>query len=395
MVAHATGCWLRTDEDNVIHIEPVSVKKSENYAGIWSDNGHAPYSMSSLLDDRNTIANLTYGTLELNRWTLDDTQVRFYYPGTLYYTGYIGDACSNENGEYSINPIISKSFETPHDLRVLVLQFDSVLGEFALEIDVRYLIGSAIMAEKTGIKVSSGSVTVNCEEATNITSIEIEFKKSLPYRRSRLTKAYYRETDFILDNSSILEDGQQVTLIDKLKSVDVNVKRYEASESAETLFNEMVYGDYILIQFDYPVQVTEREVSVGNSTDPIINIYTRAIEISNMGETNHSITVMGTKISESDQKTSFPVSKDGEVDTEDNPLVTTQNMAQDLANRVKNYLTMRNTYDISYRGNPELEVGDEIAIQTKFSGQLDGLILTDEITFNGSISGKVKVKGLI
>lgn len=56
---------------------------------------------------------------------------------------------------------------------------------------------------------------------------------------------------------------------------------------------------------------------------------------------------------------------------------------------------MRNTYDATYRGNPELEVGDIIGLQTMYTDEMDALVLVDEITFNGSLSGKVKVKALI
>ena len=70
-------------------------------------------------------------------------------------------------------------------------------------------------------------------------------------------------------------------------------------------------------------------------------------------------------------------------------------MCATLADQVKKYLQMRNTYQTKYRGNPELEVGDVIGLQTLYTDEMDALILVDEITFNGSLSGKLKVKGLI
>ena len=85
----------------------------------------------------------------------------------------------------------------------------------------------------------------------------------------------------------------------------------------------------------------------------------------------------------------------GEVDKEENPLITNDSMCLALANHVKNYLQMRNTYDADYRGNPEMEVGDIIGLQTRYTNEMDALILVDEISFNGSLSGKMKVKGLI
>ena len=83
------------------------------------------------------------------------------------------------------------------------------------------------------------------------------------------------------------------------------------------------------------------------------------------------------------------------MDTEENPLITDHDMAQALAEHFTTYLTMRNTYDAEYRGNPELETGDIIGLQTKHTGEMDALILVDEITYDGALSGKMKVKGLI
>lgn len=42
-----------------------------------------------------------------------------------------------------------------------------------------------------------------------------------------------------------------------------------------------------------------------------------------------------------------------------------------------------------------MEVGDIIGLQTAYTAEMDALVLVDEITFNGSLSGKMKVKGLI
>ena len=108
-----------------------------------------------------------------------------------------------------------------------------------------------------------------------------------------------------------------------------------------------------------------------------------------------TVTITGKTLSENSVVVSYPVALEGEIDKEENPLITNDTMCAALANHVKSYLTMRNTYEANYRGNPELEVGDIIGLQTLYTDEMDALILVDEITFNGSLSGKMKVKGLI
>ena len=64
---------------------------------------------------------------------------------------------------------------------------------------------------------------------------------------------------------------------------------------------------------------------------------------------------------------SYPVALDGEIDKEENPLITNDTMCAALADQVKKYLQMQNTYQTKYRGNPELEVGDVIGLQTLYT----------------------------
>ena len=108
-----------------------------------------------------------------------------------------------------------------------------------------------------------------------------------------------------------------------------------------------------------------------------------------------TVVVTGKTLSENSVVVSYPVALDGEIDKEENPLITNDTMCAALADQVKKYLQMQNTYQTKYRGNPELEVGDVIGLQTLYTDEMDALILVDEITFNGSLSGKLKVKGLI
>lgn len=123
-------------------------------------------------------------------------------------------------------------------------------------------------------------------------------------------------------------------------------------------------------------------------------IYGRAADLV-LSEGEKTVTVKGTPINESSVVLTYPAAREGETDIEENPLITSDEMADALAAHVIQYLQMRNTYDMEYRGNPELETGDVIGLETMYTKEMDTLILTDEITFNGSLRGKLKVKGLI
>ncbi len=136
------------------------------------------------------------------------------------------------------------------------------------------------------------------------------------------------------------------------------------------------------------------QISVPGGTLISSNIYARAADLV-LSSGTKTVVITGTTLQESSVVVSLPVNQAGEDDKEENPLITNETMRSALADHVAAYLQMRNTYEASYRGNPEMEVGDIIGLQTNYTDEMDALILVDSITFDGSLSGKMKVKGLI
>ena len=208
----------------------------------------------------------------------------------------------------------------------------------------------------------------------------------------RVSKVYYRETDFTLDFSSIAENSQAISKIDELKAVTVARYSYAASESITNLYEETTTETELHVEFSGLAQ--DIQINVSGGTLVSSNIYARAADLV-LSSGTKTVTITGRTLQENSVVVSYPVALTGEVDKEENPLITNDSMCLALANHVKNYLQMRNTYDADYRGNPEMEVGDIIGLQTRYTDEMDALILVDEISFNGSLSGKMKVKGLI
>lgn len=208
----------------------------------------------------------------------------------------------------------------------------------------------------------------------------------------RVSKVYYRETDFTLDFSSIAENSQAISKIDELKAVTVARYSYAASDSITNLYEETTTETELHVEFSGLAQ--DIQINVSGGTLVSSNIYARAADLV-LSSGTKTVTITGRTLQENSVVVSYPVALTGEVDKEENPLITNDSMCLALANHVKNYLQMRNTYDADYRGNPEMEVGDIIGLQTRYTDEMDALILVDEISFNGSLSGKMKVKGLI
>lgn len=390
LIAHAACCRLYTDDDNIIHIRPFGVTVIGIYNGVWADNGHVWFSEWDTVDKGNTAEN-TYATFELNRWTLGGDSQVILPDSNAGQRGYISEAMTGADGSFTNPPVFTKTFDVPHDLPVLAIRFDTVLNEFPGAVQVKYYHDDTLLDTQTAA-IDSVEVYVSSNLAIECTKIEVTMIGNLPYRRGRVTKVYYRETDFTLDFTSIGENSQKISKIDELKSVSVARYSYTASNDTSTLYEGTTTETELHVEFSGLAQ--DVQISVSGGTLVSSNIYARAADLV-LSSGTKTVTITGKTLTENSVVVSYPVAQSGEIDKEENPLITNDTMCQALANHVKSYLQMRNTYEASYRGNPEMEVGDIIGLQTLYTDEMDALILVDEITFDGSLSGKMTVKGLI
>jgi hypothetical protein len=390
LIAHAACCRLYTDDDNIIHIRPFGVTVIGIYNGVWADNGHVWFSEWDTIDKGNTAEN-TYVTFELNRWTLGGDSQIILPDSNAGQRGYISEAMTGADGSFTNPPVFTKTFDVPHDLPVLAIRFDTVLNEFPGAVQVKYYHDDILLDTQTAA-IDSVEVYVSSNLAIECTKIEVTMIGNLPYRRGRVTKVYYRETDFTLDFTSIGENSQKISKIDELKSVSVARYSYTASNDTSTLYEGTTTETELHVEFSGLAQ--DVQISVSGGTLVSSNIYARAADLV-LSSGTKTVTITGKTLTENSVVVSYPVAQSGEIDKEENPLITNDTMCQALANHVKSYLQMRNTYEANYRGNPEMEVGDIIGLQTLYTDEMDALILVDEITFDGSLSGKMTVKGLI
>lgn len=390
LIAHAACCRLYTDDDNIIHIRPFGVTVIGIYNGVWADNGHVWFSEWDTIDKGNTAEN-TYVTFELNRWTLGGDSQIILPDSNAGQRGYISEAMTGADGSFANPPVFTKTFDVPHDLPVLAIRFDTVLNEFPGAVQVKYYHDDTLLDTQTAA-IDSVEVYVSSNLAIECTKIEVTMIGNLPYRRARVTKVYYRETDFTLDFTSIGENSQKISKIDELKSVSVARYSYTASNDTSTLYEGTTTETELHVEFSGLAQ--DVQISVSGGTLVSSNIYARAADLV-LSSGTKTVTITGKTLTENSVVVSYPVAQSGEIDKEENPLITNDTMCQALANHVKSYLQMRNTYEATYRGNPEMEVGDIIGLQTLYTDEMDALILVDEITFDGSLSGKMTVKGLI
>jgi hypothetical protein len=196
--------------------------------------------------------------------------------------------------------------------------------------------------------------------------------------------------DLIIDFTSIGQNSQTMAKIDPLMAV--MVAKYSNVSSAQTeIYKETTDETNLHIEFSSAADNVGVTISGGSIISK--NIYARAADLVLSAGTK-TITITGRPITEQYSVYTLPIKSTGSIDVEKNPLITSREMCVALAEHTAKYLQFRNTYDLSYRGNPEMECGDIIGLQTPYTPLIKGLVLTDEITYNGALKGKAKVKAI-
>lgn len=198
--------------------------------------------------------------------------------------------------------------------------------------------------------------------------------------------------DFELDFNTISENSQAISKIDQLKAVTVAKYTYTAANDTSKLYEGTTTETNLHVEFSGLAQ--DITITVSGGTLISSDIYARAADLV-LSSGTKTVVITGKTLTESSVVVSYPVASAGEIDKEENPLITNDNICTALAQHVIQYLKLRNTYTANYRGNPEVEVGDVIGLQTLYTDEMNALVLVDEITFNGALSGKLTVKGLI
>jgi hypothetical protein len=214
----------------------------------------------------------------------------------------------------------------------------------------------------------------------------------IPYRRARLTRAAYFETDYALTLDLVKQDTMSTTRLDKLRNVTVAQYSYTASQESNMSKLYEITTDETFIHAEYQM-ASNITITVTGGSVTASEVYAQAADLE-LSSGTKTVLIEGIPMNEGSVVYTYNFNSSGEDDAEENRLITNKDMADAHAQHIGEYLNMRNTYDSSYRGSPEVETGDIISVQTAYDNVVYGLVLVDELSFSGSLSGKLKIKGL-
>jgi len=213
----------------------------------------------------------------------------------------------------------------------------------------------------------------------------------------RIEPISLKKQDFKLDFNTISKNSLKAELSPLLKNLTVNIYQYELIMDVDEEGNAKE-----LLNITLEPSETLQRIFIEEAIITDIKGETDYLDLDksrfHMGMVDLKVTkraniiLQGFNIKTTKIEKTYYYNETGEDEVIDNPLITSNAQADQVAKWKSDYLLNRNTYSFNYRGNPELQATDLITSQTDFSDEINAKTIRNEIAYKGTISGSAIVK---
>lgn len=386
IIANACRCVLTQSRDGAVQI-----RSAFDPDASVSSNGETSFShVENVLNDSTKDE---YGTMAQD-YTVT-TAGMYFVPESgeaTANTGYVSSAISDENGEFTINPVVTLTMASAKAYHGLELRFGSALpAAFTIH---TYNAGEWV----ADLEVSSGisAQTLIQNEFDDFDVMEIEFTKTaVPYNRIILNYITLRDVaNFTMTRRDMLSSPKAIKQ-EVTKEVVVPYYSYQKSETQETLISEettVTAGEtetYYLGNASY-----DYSASLDDSADGVTVVgsgaYYVKLQFSVSG--TYQLAVTGYRYKVVEKQVTKTLHNRGKTVKWENPLLSSVDMANDLAEWLGEYYDSNIEYEYDTRGNPELDATDIIYQANDFIDDMKVEIYRHTIGFKQAFSGQVTAR---
>lgn len=186
--------------------------------------------------------------------------------------------------------------------------------------------------------------------------------------------------DTVVDTDYYVDFGLSATpptpeKIEPLAQIDMTVHNYKAKGSDELYEAEFNFVGTQTIQVDYDLSKSQSASVTTRGTIDSAVYYGRYAEITVTATGKFTLTITGNVIKDNTSTYSKEYSNKGEVAPYDNPLITDEEMAENCATYIGNYLNCRIRYKVEWVEDYRINVGDLIRIKSNFTENLIGRVI--------------------
>ncbi|PXV88470.1 hypothetical protein C8E03_108197 [Lachnotalea glycerini] len=389
IIANAGRCVLSVNRDGQIQLKSSFIPDSSIIS-----NGETSYS---------NVANTLNETVkqEYAEYTQNFTKVgsqQYFIPRNLQSsinTGYISSFVSDENGEFESNPVITRSLEASFKTYGIQLTFGGSLPSGFI---VRTYLYDNIVESITITKDIDTSYILNYD-FQEFDKISIEFVGTQePFNRIHLNNFHFGDlTDYHITYNDMLSTPK-ANKLEKVKTLYISQNIYGKSSTLEQFVNEDVdvYLDDLERTFYFTSPVYNISIRLVDATSGGVSIietgaYYVKCRFSGLTQTTKlRLVVEGYKYNITTLKLSKQLNNRGITKEWSNPLIDSQGHAADVLEWLGEYFTSDREYEISYRGEPAINITDIIYQENKYEDNMRVVVEESTLSNNGgALSGSL------
>lgn len=385
LIANAGRCILYVDASGRIVI-----KLQLNPKISVTDNGHMDYSTSVNIGESE--ATDDYITFEPNKWVIGNENM-FIIPDDGDYLntiGYVSQEISDNNGDFETYPTITLNYSVPVGSYNFKVVFDNVNGTYATDFTLSFYDGNDNVLYTDNVTGNANVEYVCPQEVLNVRKVIMEII-SINKGNQRIRVANFGEnltTDYYLDYQNALS-RPLVEVRETLRNALITYHIYSVESTTEqVLTQKLTISGTQTVRVEYPASCElVASVTGGTLVNSVLYAQVGFLTITGSGEVE--VTINGKKLNIADGVYALPSHDKGEDCPVDNPLITSQSLASDIAVWMRNYLSMKNKYSLSFRQDFRLEANDRIYIQNDFEEYIPSIITDLEFSLpnqKGSIT---------
>lgn len=391
LIANAGRCVIYQDRTGKIILKSSFIPDMQAYANDAAYFSHAEKILDGKEKTEYGLTGRNYTQTQGAQYFLSRTDIE------ALNTGYISEEVADSSGRFAKNPLVSISLEAAYTCFGLTLEF----GKNPPEKAVFHSYYNGVLLEDYEISITDEIMLIS-HEFPEFDRLEIEFTKGMPHNRVILDNILFGDsTDYSLEYGVELTKTPKGTQLEKVQELQVIRTVYSLSaEPIKELAKEVVAFSeetsrytFFLSNPSYGYEVDITEPVSGRVTIVESSAYYVTVETDGLNGAVE-IAINGWEyVVNTQAKVTKQLHTVGTVETWENPLISEQDMAMDMAQWIGDYLVSDREYDLSYRGEPRIDANDLAFLENKYVPDMLIRIYDHTLNFSGgALSGTIKAR---
>lgn len=304
--------------------------------------------------------------------------------------GFVSNRATDSTGEFA-NPV------------KITVMMDNIRAYYNVNIEFGNTLPSLFTIDTYNNGVNTNTFTVNSSEISKKMSVIRDFGEcdKMVFNFERTTKpnnhvvvrriGLETATNFTVTRRDMLSSPKAIKQ-ESIKEIIVPYYTYQESDKVDVLISEDVevsQNQVITYYFDSPCYDFNVLVDDRSNLASVVSKSNYAISVRYQVAGKHKLEIKGRKYNIIEKQVRASLNNRGRVIKWSNPLLSDEQMANQLLQWLKEYYTSGIEYEYDTRGNPELDANDIVNQENEFHPEMKVCICKYNMKFTNSFSASV------